>query len=302
MKDKMINNLPEMCIYFGVKKPSELAGALERVSGFNSAFSIFSRGNGWHHGDDWTEIDCTPSYATGFMMKFWLDWPDYTAESAIYKFPVSADVLANKIMYWRDHMNEVANKPSKADYKVYRVLPDDSRRYKEAYADFDLNITDGMASLSPPKKEELEAKIEKVFEKGIPENPQIAFHHNGIEYILVNTIAEKKMKEEQEKKKREEARENSRQEAYSDLVRKGVHEYKLPLVESLVNHIVYGLGGYGDFIYAVLCNDLGKAACQADSGNLKALGRYGQFLVHQAPTASYGSKEKVQAWKGMFND
>ena len=64
-----------------------------------------------------------------------------------------------------------------------------------------------------------------------------------------------------------------------------------------------GLAGYieerhhcGHFLTAVLSNDLREAVNRADRDNLVALGTIVQWLFWNAPSACWGSREKVRAW------
>ena len=52
----------------------------------------------------------------------------------------------------------------------------------------------------------------------------------------------------------------------------------------------------GDFLTAVLSNDLTRAVLYADDINLPALRAYIHFLHHNAPPMSYGSKENYEVW------
>lgn len=51
----------------------------------------------------------------------------------------------------------------------------------------------------------------------------------------------------------------------------------------------------GDFLQAVICNDLVLAASRADYINQQCLMDYARFLF-QAPSVCWGSQEKMQAW------
>lgn len=53
----------------------------------------------------------------------------------------------------------------------------------------------------------------------------------------------------------------------------------------------------GDFLTAVLQNDLMLAASYADDHNHAYLVAYAKFLYNYAPTGSYGSREAVEAWQ-----
>ena len=52
----------------------------------------------------------------------------------------------------------------------------------------------------------------------------------------------------------------------------------------------------GGFLYAVLSNDLEYAFQKADDINTHRIQDYLAFLHKQAPTACYGSREKVEKW------
>lgn len=50
------------------------------------------------------------------------------------------------------------------------------------------------------------------------------------------------------------------------------------------------------FLTAVLENDLLEACARADDTNLQLLPAYVRFLFNHAPSASFGSPAKVDAW------
>jgi hypothetical protein len=52
----------------------------------------------------------------------------------------------------------------------------------------------------------------------------------------------------------------------------------------------------GDFLKAVLSNDLKDAALRADEVNERHLVDIVRFLVHTAPATSWGSPAAVKAW------
>lgn len=56
----------------------------------------------------------------------------------------------------------------------------------------------------------------------------------------------------------------------------------------------------GEFLQAVLRNDLREAVGRADAGNLIALPAYIGYLYNEAPAACWGSPEKVAAWAVRF--
>lgn len=52
----------------------------------------------------------------------------------------------------------------------------------------------------------------------------------------------------------------------------------------------------GDFLTAVICNDLKEAVARADDENLKNLPAFTGYFYNEAPAACQGSKKKMQAW------
>lgn len=58
----------------------------------------------------------------------------------------------------------------------------------------------------------------------------------------------------------------------------------------------------GEFLQAVLRNDLREAVGRADPGNLVALPAYIGFLYNEAPGGCWGSLENVKAWAARFKE
>ena len=52
----------------------------------------------------------------------------------------------------------------------------------------------------------------------------------------------------------------------------------------------------GDFLQAVICNDLFAAVGRADEENLTNLPAYIGYFYNEAPAGSWGSREKMEAW------
>lgn len=52
----------------------------------------------------------------------------------------------------------------------------------------------------------------------------------------------------------------------------------------------------GDFMQAVLRNDLVAAYGRADANNTAAMGAWATWLFNECPSKAWGSKEKVEAW------
>lgn len=73
--------------------------------------------------------------------------------------------------------------------------------------------------------------------------------------------------------------------------------------------LMIGVGRYitkgirpGDFLYAVLCNNLKQSILRADKDSFIALPDLVKWLHWEAPSESYGSEEKVHAWIGRFKN
>lgn len=67
------------------------------------------------------------------------------------------------------------------------------------------------------------------------------------------------------------------------------------MLESLNNYVLHGVPT-GDFLYAVLSNDLFEAFGRADSGNQAAMKDYVMYIYNFLPTACWGSSEAVDGW------
>ena len=52
----------------------------------------------------------------------------------------------------------------------------------------------------------------------------------------------------------------------------------------------------GDFLTAVICNDLFEAISRADDTNMRNLPAYIGYFYNKAPSECFGSKEKMDAW------
>lgn len=68
--------------------------------------------------------------------------------------------------------------------------------------------------------------------------------------------------------------------------------------ESLCAHLCIGRP-VGHFLTAVLSNNLYEAAGRADPLNAVALADYAKVLYNDAPPDSFGSPEKVTAWRAQ---
>jgi len=102
---------------------------------------------------------------------------------------------------------------------------------------------------------------------------------------LARHIKEEHMNEEAQKKY---------DEFYNSALENGVPEH---LVGGLTRYVIMGINP-GDFLTAVLSNDLMEAFGRADRNSLAGLEGLMKFIYNYVPSACHGSKEKVSAWKG----
>lgn len=58
----------------------------------------------------------------------------------------------------------------------------------------------------------------------------------------------------------------------------------------------------GDFLRAVLCNDLKGAIVHADASNVIALPAIVRWLLEEAPPLSWGSPGMVRSWESQTVD
>lgn len=58
----------------------------------------------------------------------------------------------------------------------------------------------------------------------------------------------------------------------------------------------------GDFVMAVLCNNLEQATGRADYLNAPVLCEIVNYVYNHVPSAAWGSPEKVQAWAKRFEE
>jgi len=91
----------------------------------------------------------------------------------------------------------------------------------------------------------------------------------------------------------------ARDELIREIIEKRLNEQieMIPVhMREAVRNYIYHRIEPGDFLYAVLTNDLSEAACRADDINKLYLAKWGQFLIWALPRGAWGSKEKVDAW------
>src|SRR5580765_6995795 len=75
-------------------------------------------------------------------------------------------------------------------------------------------------------------------------------------------------------------------------------EFSIPehMLEGLVAWIEHGVPP-GDFLRAVLCNNLVEAVGRADDTNISNLPAYVAYLYNYAPRGCWGSPENVAVWQ-----
>jgi hypothetical protein len=56
----------------------------------------------------------------------------------------------------------------------------------------------------------------------------------------------------------------------------------------------------GNFLTAVICNDLQEAVGRADEENMENLPAYVHYFYNEAPGQCWGSREKMVAWVKKF--
>jgi len=81
------------------------------------------------------------------------------------------------------------------------------------------------------------------------------------------------------------------------------HEFHIPphMMDGLTRYIEHGIAP-GGFLTAVLENNLREACARADDINIRNLPAYIAYLYNDAPSACWGSPEKVDAWVANFRD
>jgi hypothetical protein len=62
---------------------------------------------------------------------------------------------------------------------------------------------------------------------------------------------------------------------------------------------VHGGEHPGDFLTAVICNDLKMAVDAADEENMRNLPAYVGYFYNRAPSACWGSAEKMRDWMAL---
>lgn len=71
------------------------------------------------------------------------------------------------------------------------------------------------------------------------------------------------------------------------------------MLEALEAYVIKGQLP-GGFLQAVICNNLVEACGRADYQNLANIPAYAAWLYNDAPSACWGSHEKMHAWVTRF--
>jgi hypothetical protein len=74
-------------------------------------------------------------------------------------------------------------------------------------------------------------------------------------------------------------------------------EFYIPhrMMSSILNYVNWGIPP-GDFLTAVICNDLKEAVGRADDENLRNIPAYVAYFYNEAPSPCWGSEKKMRAW------
>ena len=76
---------------------------------------------------------------------------------------------------------------------------------------------------------------------------------------------------------------------------------KQSTIDSIMRHVEHGVDP-GGFVTAVLENDLSQAFARADDDNRRDMFEIVTFVYNKIPSPSWGSPEKVKAWRKRIED
>lgn len=78
-------------------------------------------------------------------------------------------------------------------------------------------------------------------------------------------------------------------------------EFYIPdrMMGGLQRYLEHGIAP-GDFLSAILSNDLYKACSHADTENIQNLPAYVGYLYNEVPQSAWGSPEVVKEWMDTF--
>ncbi len=80
-------------------------------------------------------------------------------------------------------------------------------------------------------------------------------------------------------------------------------EFYIPdrMMDGIINYIENGIIP-GDFLQAIICNDLKEAVGRADDENLGNIPAFVGYFYNEAPSLCWGSKEIMTGWSKMKGD
>lgn len=78
----------------------------------------------------------------------------------------------------------------------------------------------------------------------------------------------------------------------ANAIRCGIPDY---MQEGLIEYVLHG-NRVGNFLTAVLTNDLKEACARADETNLQLLPNYVKFLYNHTPLGCWGAEDRVESW------
>lgn len=85
----------------------------------------------------------------------------------------------------------------------------------------------------------------------------------------------------------------------AEMINEGRHLVPPHMWSAVERYFLHG-APVGNFLTALLCNDLMEAIGRADEENVKALPDWARFLYNYAPQGSYGSPKAVEEWIATF--
>lgn len=90
-------------------------------------------------------------------------------------------------------------------------------------------------------------------------------------------------------------------ESEGELMNRGYERIPRSTLDSLQRYVEQGIPT-GDFLRAVLSNDLMEALGRADEFNRAAIFEICQYIYNEMPHSSHGSPEQVTAWLQHFQE
>lgn len=85
----------------------------------------------------------------------------------------------------------------------------------------------------------------------------------------------------------------------AEMIERGRHLIPPHMWGAVQRYYLHGIPP-GNFLTAVLSNDLMEAFGRADDENSDAMRQWVQFLYNYAPRGGHGSPENVRAWMAQF--